>query len=65
MEDGYEIEIEYYTEAPYSEEIVLTTTIKINVVGSEEVHYENILTFSNLTTNKEGGKSKKHHQKMK
>ncbi|MDP2672642.1 MAG: hypothetical protein Q8O84_02425, partial [Nanoarchaeota archaeon] len=45
-----EIEIEYYTEAPYSEEIVFSDAHKeINVVGSEEVHYTNILAFSNLS----------------
>src|SRR3989344_3731625 len=43
-------EIEYYTEASYSEENVLSESHKIvNVVGSEEVHYENILAFSNLS----------------
>src|SRR3989344_8020663 len=50
LEDNDEIEIEYYTEAPYSEENVLSESHKIvNVVGSEEVHYENILAFSNLS----------------
>src|SRR3989344_1615351 len=50
LEDNDEIEIEYYTEAPYSEEIVFSESHKkINVVGSEEVHYENILAFSNLS----------------
>src|SRR3989344_1595585 len=48
--DQDEIEIEYYTEAPYSEEIIFSESHKeINVVGSEEVHYENILAFSNLS----------------
>src|SRR3989344_9595049 len=50
LEDNDEIEIEYYTEAPYSEENVLSESHKIvNVVGSEEVHYENILALSNLS----------------
>src|SRR3990167_2515900 len=50
LEDNDEIEIEYYTEAPYSEENTLSESHKIvNVVGSEEVHYENILAFSNLS----------------
>jgi len=50
LEDEDEIEIEYYTEAPYSEEIIFDENYKkINVVGSVEVHYENILAFSNLS----------------
>src|SRR3989344_7370217 len=50
LEDNDKIEIEYYTEASYSEENVLSESHKIvNVVGSEEVHYENILAFSNLS----------------
>ena len=50
LEDNDEIEIEYYTEAPYSEEITFSEAHKeINVVGSEEIHYENILAFSNLS----------------
>ncbi len=50
LEDQEEIEIEYYTEAPYSEEIVFNENHKkVNIVGSEEVHYENILAFSNLS----------------
>ncbi len=50
LENNDEIEIEYYTEAPYSEEIVFNNNHKkINIVGSGEVHYENILAFSNLS----------------
>jgi len=50
LEDEDEIEIEYYTEAPYSEEVVFNEAHKeINVVGSEEIHYTNILAFSNLS----------------
>ncbi len=50
LEDQDEIEIEYFTEAPYSEEIVFHDNYKkINIVGSGEIHYENILAFSNLS----------------
>ncbi len=50
LEDEDEIEIEYFTEAPYSEEIIFNDNYKkINIVGSEEIHYENILAFSNLS----------------
>ncbi|MDP1729155.1 MAG: hypothetical protein Q8L27_03065, partial [archaeon] len=44
-----EIIVEYYTDAPYSEETIISDSKKeVMIVGPEEVHYENILAYSEL-----------------
>ena len=44
-----EIVVEYYTEAPYAEENLISSSQKnITIVGPEEVHYEDILAYSEL-----------------
>jgi len=47
-DDALEYEIEYTTPAPYAEEEILPRGKKVKIVGSEEVHYENVLSFANL-----------------
>ncbi len=43
-----EIVVEYYTNAPYSIEENLNGGKKVQVIGSESVHYENVLAFTEL-----------------
>ena len=44
-----EVVVEYYTDAPYAEEKIVSENKKeIVVVGPDEVHYEDVLAFSNL-----------------
>ena len=44
-----EVEIEYETPAPYSEEEELENKKIVKIVGPEEVHYENVLAFTELS----------------
>jgi hypothetical protein len=46
-----EVIVEYYTEAPYAEELVTSNKSKeITIIGPEEVHYKDILAFTYLPT---------------
>jgi hypothetical protein len=48
-EEGEEFEIEYETPAPYAEEELVSETKKeITIVGPEEVHYNDILAYTEL-----------------
>ena len=47
-EEASEAEIEYYTDVPYTIEEKLERGKKVTVIGSDEVHYENILAFTYL-----------------
>jgi len=49
-DDAWEYSITYETPAPYSEESFLENGKgkQIKVVGPEEIHYENVLSFTNL-----------------
>jgi len=44
-----EVEIEYETPAPYAEEEELFDKKIVKIVGPEEVHYENVLAFTELS----------------
>ncbi len=44
-----EVEIEYETPAPYAEEEELENKKIVKIVGPEEVHYENVLAFTELS----------------
>ena len=46
-----EVEIEYETLAPYAEEEELFDKKIVKIVGPEEVHYENVLAFTELNEN--------------
>ena len=47
-----EIVVEYYTDAPYAEEIIIDNKSKeIKIIGPDKVHYENVLAFSELLSN--------------
>src|SRR3989344_390651 len=44
-----EIVVEYYTDAPYAEEKLLSDSSKqVVIVGPDEVHYEDVLAYSEL-----------------
>ncbi|MFH1642459.1 MAG: LamG-like jellyroll fold domain-containing protein, partial [Nanoarchaeota archaeon] len=43
-----EIEVEYYTEAPTAKEFIIDDKTK-QIIVSSDVHYENILTYTNIT----------------
>jgi hypothetical protein len=45
-----EVIVEYYTEAPYSEEIIASdnSSKEITIKGPDELHYENVLAFTEL-----------------
>ena len=43
-----EVEIEYYTDAPYAVEEELRHKKFISIVGPENIHYENVLAFTEL-----------------
>ncbi len=50
IEDNSDLyEIEYETPAPYSSEEETEKGKKVIIAGSEEVHYENVLAFTNLS----------------
>ena len=44
-----EIEIEYETPAPYAEETDLENGKKVKIVGPPEIHYENVLAFTEIS----------------
>ncbi|MBI3623719.1 hypothetical protein HY212_06610 [Candidatus Pacearchaeota archaeon] len=48
IKDNDEVVVDYYTIAPYSEEQDVKSGKKVKVVGPEDVHYENILAFTEL-----------------
>ncbi|HPD81610.1 MAG TPA: hypothetical protein PK357_00740, partial [Candidatus Pacearchaeota archaeon] len=48
-DNSIEYEIEYETPAPYSTEEDLPNKKIVKVVGPEEIHYENVLIFTNLS----------------
>lgn len=48
VNDEDEIVVEYYTQAPYSVEEESGRNKKVTIVGPDEIHYENILAFSEL-----------------
>lgn len=43
-----ELVIEYYTPAPYSVEQEIEGGKEVKIIGPEEIHYENVLAFTNL-----------------
>ncbi|MFA5953612.1 MAG: hypothetical protein WC812_03395, partial [Candidatus Pacearchaeota archaeon] len=49
--DSLKYEIKYETPAPYSIEENLSNGKKIKIVGPDEIHYENVLAFTNLDEN--------------
>ncbi|MBI2045536.1 right-handed parallel beta-helix repeat-containing protein, partial [Candidatus Pacearchaeota archaeon] len=48
VEDNSEILVEYYTDAPYSEEQEIKGGKKVKIIGPSEIHYENVLVFTEL-----------------
>ncbi|MFH1327209.1 MAG: hypothetical protein ABIH59_03730 [archaeon] len=46
-----EFELTYETPAPYSEEETTSRGKKINVIGPENIHYKNVLIFTDLSEN--------------
>ena len=46
-----EIAVEYYTEAPLAEEIVLANGKRVVVFGPDDVHYEDILAYTSVDNN--------------
>jgi len=49
VNNNEEIVVEYYTEAPYSEENVINNDTKeITIIGPDELHYEGVLAFTYL-----------------
>ena len=50
VEVGYGVEedvvLEYYTDAPVSEETKTKTGKKVKISGPDEIHYENILAYT-------------------
>lgn len=49
VEDNSEISIEYYTNAPYAEEQDIKGGKQVKIIGPSEIHYENVLAFTNLS----------------
>ena len=49
IDEIIEYEIEYETPAPYSIEENIERGKRVNVVGPETIHYENVLVFTNLS----------------
>ncbi|MFH1641544.1 MAG: LamG domain-containing protein, partial [Nanoarchaeota archaeon] len=47
-EEVEDVEIEYYTEAPTSTEVLVNDFTK-QIIVSSDVHYENILTYTNIS----------------
>ena len=47
-EDVEEVELEYYTDAPYAVETPSDEGKEVKIVGPEDIHYENVLAFSEL-----------------
>jgi len=43
------VELEYYTAAPYAIEEELENGKRVKIVGPDDVHYENVLVFTNLS----------------
>jgi surface protein len=50
-DNATDYEIEYETPAPYAIETNLIHGKEVKIVGSEEIHYENVLSFTNLSEN--------------
>ncbi|MGY4884634.1 MAG: right-handed parallel beta-helix repeat-containing protein [Nanobdellota archaeon] len=50
-DNATEYEIEYETPAPYANEEKINNGKKITIAGSEEIHYENVLAFTDLDEN--------------
>ena len=48
INESREVEIEYYTEAPSAVEEELNNGKEVRISGPEEVHYENVLVFTEL-----------------
>ncbi len=48
LEDNSEIAIGYYTDAPYSEEQEIDDGKVVKIIGPGDIHYENVLAFTNL-----------------
>jgi hypothetical protein len=48
-DNATEYEIEYETPAPYAIEENISNGKRVKIVGSEEVHYENVLSFTNIS----------------
>ncbi|MCH7568404.1 MAG: LamG domain-containing protein, partial [Nanoarchaeota archaeon] len=44
-----EVEIEYYTDAPYVVEEAIENGKRVQIIGPEDVHYENVLAFTKLS----------------
>jgi len=48
IEKDEEVIVEYYTKAPYSEEIIKNNKKEIKIIGPDEVHYTDVLVFTYL-----------------
>ncbi len=46
--DNEELVLQYYTDAPYSEEKEIKGGKQVKIIGPREVHYENVLVFTSL-----------------